>query len=312
MIIDRLENLYRAEAEESNKKPVNPFRASRSGHCVAAMARDKLGIPGLALQPRRMAVFRHGEIIHRALTEDLGLALGNDFIHPNEFGDDLSIDLEGCNVTLHPDGGLYTEDGRLAVIEIKSMSDYAFDKALEGHIEREYLCQAWVYHKGTSFQVVIFVAYRKETSHMVEIIFDSDASETVVTQRFGADPLKLAREEPLLMVEIRSPFDDQVEAEVRERYRLLAAVKTEADIPPGVMAIEPELIKAQKKETVNEYKELYGEPLEVKGGGWHTWQTGRTIAGFPCSYCRHIQSCLGAELDIKDKKPVWVINGKRN
>lgn len=306
MIVEHLELLYRMEAQESQDNGSNPFRASRAGHCVAAMARDKLGMKGELLTPRRVAVFKHGTLLHDALTNDLRIALGDKFMHPADFGD-LTVDIEGATVSLHPDGGYQLPDGRIAVVEIKSMADFSFDEAREGNIDRAYLCQAWVYYVATGFDLVIFIAYRKETSHMVEIVFDRSAAAPIVTQRLGGDALALVREDPLELTEIITPFDLSVETEVREKYWMLMNVETERDIPPGVNAVGPELVKVQGKEKAVALQERYGAPIEIKGGGWHTFVTGRQIANFPCSYCQHIKACLGATLELKGNSPVWVI-----
>jgi len=56
---------------------------------------------------------------------------------------------------------------------------------------------------------------------------------------------------------------------------------------------------------------LYGPG--VQSGSWWKFETGRQIAGFPCSYCpfvRRRHGCLDADLEIKDRKPIWVIPSK--
>lgn len=304
MIVDLLENFYRVRADSGSR---NPFRASRAGHCERAMDYDVLGIQGEPITPRRAAVFRHGNILDGALKTDLAAVLGDRWLNL----DDLPAnhcEIEGVKIGFTPDGAFQTDTGDIGIVEIKTMSDYAFDRALKGEIERSYLCQAWVYHYGTSFNPIVFLAYRKQTSHFCEVIFDRNADAPIVTQRFGGDPKQLYANDPLLIAEVRTPFDASVEEEVRGKFRRLAAVKTLDDLAPGVRAIEPEVVKVQGAANADAYAKGHPEATNTaKSGSWFTFETGRRIAGFPCSYCAHIKACLGATLEFTESnKPIWV------
>ena len=314
MLIEHLETLYRKEAETRNQLPHNPFRASRAGHCIRARALDKLGVKGEPLQPRRIAVFKHGDIIHDALTRDIQKALGWRFISERDLTAKhrLFAVIEGVEVEFHPDGAFQNEE-QIGIVELKSMADFSFDKAREGEIDYDYLCQAWCYAEFTNFNPVVFIAYRKETSHMVEIVFDRHEKEKIVTQRLGGDAIEIARTEPLLITEIKTPFDLSVEQEVREKFKTLAAVKSIEDLPDGVFRIEPETVKVQGKVKAEELKAKYGEPEQ--SGSWYAFRTGRKILGFPCSYCSHKSgrpwpfSCYpNAQLEMQGNKPVWVVS----
>jgi hypothetical protein len=307
MIIDLLENFYRKRAEP--KRPINVFRASRAGHCERAMGYDELGIEGDPITPRRAAVFRHGTILDGALKADLAAVLGDRFVNL----DDLPVNLceiEGVRITFTPDGAFQADNGDIGIIEIKTMSDFGFERALKGEIDRVYLCQAWTYAYGTSFNPVVFVCYRKETSHFCEVIFDRTLNETVVTQRFGGDAKQLYTSDPLLIAEISTPFDSSVEEEVRGKFRRLAQVEKEADLAAGVRKIEPETVNVQGAANAAAYANAHGlaSSTAVKSGSWFKFHTGRQIAGFPCNYCSHIRRCLGAELEFTEaNKPLWVI-----
>ncbi len=308
MIIDLLENFYRKRAEP--KRPINVFRASRAGHCERANGYDKLGIAGDPITPRRAAVFRHGTILDGALKADLAAVLGDRFINL----DDLpvnSCEIEGVRITFTPDGAFQTDTGEIGIVEIKTMSDWAFERALKGEIDRAYLCQAWTYAHGTSFNPICFICYRKETSHFCEVIFDRNVKEAVITQRFGGDPKEVYINDPLLIAEIKSPFDESVGEEVRGKFKRLAQIETEADLAPGVRAIEPETVNVQGAANAAAYANAHGlaSSSAVKSGSWFKFHTGRQIAGFPCSYCAHIKRCLGAKLEFTEaNKPLWVVN----
>lgn len=145
---------------------------------------------------------------------------------------------------------------------------------------------------------------------MVEVVFDRRATEKIVTQRLGGDPLELAKQDPLMVTEIKTPFDPSVEEEVRAKFKRLSEVKTVEDLPEGVRVVEAETVKAQGKAKAEELKVQYGEPVS-QAGAWYTFNTGRQIAGFPCSYCRHVRGCLGARLEIVGERPVWVMDSRR-
>jgi hypothetical protein len=274
------------------------------------MGYDKLGINGRALLPRRFMVLKHGTGLHQQLTKLFAKALGDRFVPERKLvgKHKLWTTIEGVKISYHPDGGYQTEDGRLAIVEFKGLSDYGFEKATKGEIDREYLCQAWVYYTGTDFDVIVFIIYRKETSHMVEIVFDRQATETIVTQRMGGDPYELAAKDPLQVTQIVTPFDPTVEEEVRSKYRRLRELTKEEDLVPGVRVIEDEVVKVQGKEKALQYQKDYGEPAEIKGS-WYAFKTGRRIAGYPCSYCSKIERCLGAKLEISNQRPLWIIDG---
>lgn len=310
MVIELVEDYLTAEAEKDNKKKRNPFRGSAAGYCERNLGYLKLGINGRPLLPRRFMVLLHGTGLHGQLTKLFHKALGDRFVPERKLvaRKKLFTTIEGQKIDYHPDGAFQLDDGRLAIVEFKGLSDYGFEKATRGEVDREYLCQAWVYFIGTDFDVIIFVIYRKETSHMVEIVFDRHATETVVTQRLGGDAFQLATKDPLQVTKIVTPFDPSVADEVRGKYRRLGALKSEEELAPGVRAIEDEVVKVQGKEKALDYQRDYGEPVKV-AGSWYTFTTGRKIAGYPCSYCANVERCLGAKLEINNGKPLWIIEG---
>ncbi len=310
MIIDRLEAFYAGNAN-NRKGPINVFRASSAGYCERRLGYDKLGYRGDPITPRRAAVFRHGNIIDHALKRDLHECLGSEFIEP---GRD-TCEIEGVKISFEPDGA-FQHDGEIGIVENKTMNDYAFERALKGQIDRAYLCQAWVYAYGTSFNPVVFVAYRKETSHFAEVIFDRHAQQTVVTQRFGGDPREIYIKDPLLMAEIRTPFDGSVEEEVRGKFRRLAELSDAAGLAPRLVfndrsepIIQPETVSVQGAANAAAYANANAVDVATatKSGSWFKFATGRKILNFPCSYCSHVRRCTGASLEFENNKPKWVV-----
>jgi len=111
----------------------------------------------------------------------------------------------------------------------------------------------------------------------------------------------------MLIAEIRSPFEESVEQTVKSTIRAVLGA-TASDLPAGVRAIESETFSVQGKAKPEEAAKIDGPG--VQSGSWWKFETGRQIAGFPCSYCPFVRrghGCLDADLEIKDDKPIWVI-----
>lgn len=305
MIVENLEALYRARALNRQGKPSHWNRASSMGYCPRRLGYDKLGVIGEPLTPRRLSIFDDGNFYDQRLKDDICVALAGKAISLDGLGLH-SVEIEGVEITYTPDFAFQTEDGKVALGEIKSMSNFAFERACKGEIDIAYLCQAWTYHYGTSFNPIVFICVRKETRHICEVVFDADCKERVIVERYGGNLLELAKNDPMLIAEVKSPFDESVEERVRRTIRDVSAAESLATLPIGVNAIEKEIVKIQGKAKAEEAKAQYGEPESVSGS-WFAFWTGRWIAGFPCSYCPHIRGCLGADLEIKDGIPAWVV-----
>jgi hypothetical protein len=88
MILEHVESLLRTEAAERAKRFNNPFRASSMGRCIREGCYDLLGLPGKALQPRRMLTLKHGSVIHDGLlTPLLKKAMGWRVVDGKELGE---------------------------------------------------------------------------------------------------------------------------------------------------------------------------------------------------------------------------------
>jgi hypothetical protein len=61
------------------------------------------------------------------------------------------------------------QPGELVILEVKSMSDYAFDRACRGLVDDAYLAQCQVYMDALNCRWSLLLAYRKETSQLTEV-----------------------------------------------------------------------------------------------------------------------------------------------
>jgi hypothetical protein len=326
MILEHVESLLRTEAAERAKRFNNPFRASSMGRCIREGAFDLLGLPGKPLQPRRMLTLKHGSVIHDGLlTPLLKKAMGWRVVDGKEFGDDF-FEIDGVKISYHIDIAFQHDggDGGIGCAEIKGWADHTFNRAMKGEIDHEPLCQGYSYYLGTDFNPVVFLGFRKETSHMVEIIFDRNAREKVVTQTLTGNPIALAKEDPILLTEIKSPFDESIQDYVWGRIRYLKQIKGMQDAGvdinllsglvrlevPGADAVEDEVEKVQGSgKAAARADELRVKSSDVtQNGSWYAIKTGRRILKFPCSYCAHMERCSPeAKMELKGDKPIWVI-----
>src|SRR5215470_3332283 len=111
---------------------------------------------------------------------------------------------------------------------------------------------------------------------------------------------ELENNDPMLIAEVKTPFDAAVEAQVRDAVRTIRDLGGENNLPIGTPTIEPETIKVQGRNKAREYMAVNGiDAIPEPAGSWYTFATGRQIAGFPCSYCSWIERCLGARLELK-------------
>src|SRR5690349_17201944 len=308
MIVEQLEADLRAEAAEDAKRHHRWNRGSALGYCPRRLGYMKLGIPGAPLTPRRLSILGDGLAYDLVLKDRIQRVLTHRVIDGDFLGDH-EVELEGVPISYHIDMGMQLENGRLAVVEIKTASNRTFEKALDGKIDIAYLAQAWFYHYATAFPVVIVIFYRKETSHICEVVFDTEQKETIVIRRYGNDAYAMAVNDPMLIAEVKTPFDQAVEAQVRETVRTIRDLDGENNLPIGTHTIEPETVKVQGKIKACEYMDVNGiGAMPEPAGSWYTFATGRQIAGWPCNYCAWIERCLGARLEIKDERPLWIIS----
>jgi hypothetical protein len=80
---------------------------------------------------------------------------------------DPDSDLRASNV---PADELPPQPGELMVVEVKSMSDFAFERACRGILDDSYLAQCESYCRGYGYRHTCLLGYRKETSHLCEIL----------------------------------------------------------------------------------------------------------------------------------------------
>lgn len=129
----RIEDAIMAYLEQAGIGHIRPFRL-----------RDAVWVPWLGTS-----------VVPDALVE-----LDRELTWPDDLG---LVTVAGLDYVAPP------QPGELVILEIKSMSDYAFDRACRGVIDDAYLAQCQVYMHALNCRWALLLAYRKETSHLTEV-----------------------------------------------------------------------------------------------------------------------------------------------
>jgi hypothetical protein len=299
MIVDKIVETYREQVEEFSQ---NIFRASLAGKCPRRLGFQRLGVPGHP-QIRAYLTFELGDAIHRILRDRIRLAFRNgllteiekiefeDEVDPNQW--EIILRFNGFNITGHPDGRYWKKDGVKGLIEFKSMSNYAFKRALKGEIDYDYLVQAGIYILGSDdIGEFTWILYRKETSHLLELRISP-----------FIDQMKLMEREDLHFILLEKPFDIKLEPIVEKYNKILTLETIDAVINSFPTAVNPGVChncgglgqKEYGKCRVCKGRGLLDPPFEI---------------GYPCNYCPYWNICYPeAVLEFEEGKPKLIIGG---
>jgi hypothetical protein len=190
------------------------------------------------------------------------------------------------------------------------MSNYGFRNALQGKIDYAYRCQLNSYVVGGGLNNALWVCYRKETSHLLEL-FCSKNIEKIETRILTPSGgwLQYTPESPIeddewQRAEVTHPFDPTLHEEVVARFRKVIHA-TPTNLPDREYG--PNLVC----EKCNGNGFYLTEKKQIKRPCTACEETGKILEpklAFPCSTCRFKKHCWpGATLQIEGKKPVWVV-----
>lgn len=168
MLVDKILKHY-TQKEKEREFSTDIFRASSSGKCVRALWYQMHGYKREAMTGRAMMTFRLGDLVEQDLGDvlkELNLIYGEQ--------KPLTIHLyDDCWLSGHIDG--FTLDkGQILPIDIKSASNFGYQNAMKGDIGESYLCQAHCYMKALEVDRFLFLFYKKDTSHIGEVIIEWD------------------------------------------------------------------------------------------------------------------------------------------
>jgi hypothetical protein len=120
----------------------------------------------------------------------------------------------------HPDHGL-------VVLEKKSMSNFAFRRALLGQIDLKYRAQLWSFAESLGLPVVV-LAYRSETAHILEVFYTLEKSGDVkvtITKTNGQSEIYYVHRGKLAMTP-EGPAEDLPDSEWEAAETLTPTTRT--------------------------------------------------------------------------------------
>lgn len=149
--------------------------------CPAAILMQEAGIKGEPLEARTLRVFDTGHRVESQIVQAIYRSGHPLFDGPNNedvgalrgIPEDVQ---EECQVTVgiaphtitvpgHLDGRV-SWNGQEYIVDVKSMSDFAFDRLEKGEVDDKYLDQFNLYMRGTGTRWCACIGVRKETSHI--------------------------------------------------------------------------------------------------------------------------------------------------
>ena len=256
-------------------------RCSLANRCIRYLGFKKLGVIG-RLTARAYMMFLLGDMVELIIKDDILKVLrSNDNFEFTDKDLEIKIDLgDGVILTGHLDGLMRLKDNdKYGVVEIKSMSNYAFDEALEGKISEDYIVQASLYAYALNVDFIDFICYRKETSHILELIFWRDIESNVKVQY-------MAHEEKDYFV-LNYPFDFSFIPKIRDKYKVLNSVLSIEDVLSIPIPYDFTLCSNCNGTGQKEY----GKCRSCKGMGKKIDLQGFVQIGYPCSYCPYNVIC---------------------
>lgn len=159
------------EEEEERK---GSLWLSQAGKCPRQLAYKYHGFEklGKEIDARAKVVFFQGDLIEIMVLQLAKLAGCN----ISATGMDqmvVAIDINGVEVKGHPDG-LLLEEGKVYLVECKSMPSYGFKRFEEGNIDAQYLAQTQMYQYASKIPRTVFVVLNKDNGLLNERVISFD------------------------------------------------------------------------------------------------------------------------------------------
>lgn len=286
----------------------NIYRASLLGKCPRRLVFQKFSFPG-RISTRGKLVLIEGEEIHKRIKSYIKQLFYAGFLpeiekieiedeykdNPEKWEIEIKIS-DNLTIIGHPDIKVWHKIYGPGVIEIKSASNYAFLRALKLEIDEDYLAQLGAYIYSGQFDWGGFIFYRKETSHLLEILFFRES--------YNVEYRLMEHNEKEFFI-IETPFNYDF-SKIIEKYKIIEQIQD----PMKALEIF--------SEPVNHYVCQNCNGLGISGKV--RIQTCRRCSGtglepspvylkYPCSYCPYIDICYpGAILEFDENlKPKWRI-----
>jgi hypothetical protein len=168
MLVEMIETFLTARAAAKETKA--QLGAHNAGQCPRKNWYLLHGYTPEPFQARTISVFDLGNRVEDSILEALVEAAAGAVRRSTEDDKRFVEELGGRVV---PDAFL-TNGDETVIVEVKSMSDFAFDRLERGEIDQSYLDQVEVYLRAFAATKGILLGYRKQTSHIAEKLIYRD------------------------------------------------------------------------------------------------------------------------------------------
>ncbi len=163
--------------EDGQRDSTGKIYLSGIGHCVRQLAYKFNGVPaaGKEIDGRAKLIFFAGDVTELVLVSLAKLAgcvifaTGRDQINLSW----QSEDEKRSSILGHPDG-LILHEGKIGLVEVKSMSDFSFDRFEKGDIDSSYIWQVNAYMQMLGVDYCCFVGLNKNNGVLHEIVLKRD------------------------------------------------------------------------------------------------------------------------------------------
>ncbi len=150
------------------------LRMSSAGKCIRQLCYIYHKYPqnGKTIDSRARLVFWAGDLTETtiiSLAKLAGCVLTS--VGLNQLN--LSMDISGVKIEGHPDG-MVLHNGELCLLEVKSMSSFAFKRFENGDIDDSYIMQINLYMGQLGLKKCIFVAQNKDSGILGETLIHFD------------------------------------------------------------------------------------------------------------------------------------------
>ena len=186
-----------------------PFRLSNSGRCARALAYQRFpsAFKPEPMPARVLMVLEEGKRVDKWLKEEFRKHCAKLWGSEEK---EFYIEVDGIKIFGHADGVSTLDRYGRTVAELKSMSNYGFRNALQGKIDYAYRCRLNSYVVGGGLSNALWVCYRKETSHLVELFCSKKIETRILTPSGGwlqYTPETPIEDEEWQRAEVTHPFD---------------------------------------------------------------------------------------------------------
>lgn len=161
---------FKRQFMEADQNDKGKIRLSSAGRCARQVAYAYHGFEkkGKEIDARAKLVFWTGDLIELTVVNLAKLA-GCVLLNTGQDQLTVSLPVNGTFAVGHPDG-IFLEDGKNYLLEVKSMSSFSYAKFEQGEIDEGYIAQINAYMEALKLEACVFIGLNKDNGMMHERI----------------------------------------------------------------------------------------------------------------------------------------------